>query len=446
MLSSTDGVSFVSHANPENNDFSRWLSLQLARLGYPVWCDLTRLLGGEDFWHDIEVVIRQGTAKFLYVLSRDSNEKQGPLQELSVALAIARQKGLHDFIIPLKIDDLPYQDINIQLNRLNAIDFSNGWAAGLKRLVEKLELDGVPKDPRFSPSSVADWWSNVGSPGQSVLRSLEVYKSNWFPIEDMPEVAYLHAVPPFAQQSDFWDLPFPYWDMGRAVFSFARADDVNRYLRNGVRVGSSLEVNPFDFLNGLDSSFVVSEQDARRAMVGLLRKGWRSFVRSVGMCEHRLSNRMPAFYLPNDLVHRNRVRVSEVGQQPTWRALVGYRSRGVSSDGDPLKRYWHFAVDVPVGLEPTLMYKLVPHILFSTDGKEVLDDGNVQRYRRRQGRDWWNDEWRDRTLGLMSWLAGGSPHVLLPLGPGVSVKVNSDPICFTSPVTYEDPKKNKAQD
>jgi len=49
---------FVSHANPEDNLFTRWLALRLAREGYPVWSDLTKLLGGEDFWRDIEVAIR----------------------------------------------------------------------------------------------------------------------------------------------------------------------------------------------------------------------------------------------------------------------------------------------------------------------------------------------------------------------------------------------------
>ena len=68
---------FVSHANPEDNEFARWLALQLAREGYAVWCDLTKLLGGETFWRDIESSIRQRTAKFLYVLSHTSNVKDG---------------------------------------------------------------------------------------------------------------------------------------------------------------------------------------------------------------------------------------------------------------------------------------------------------------------------------------------------------------------------------
>ena len=74
---------FVSHANPEDNEFALWVTLQLAKEGYPVWCDLTRLLGGEDFWVDIENAIRERAVKFLYVLSNTSNTKPGPLKELT---------------------------------------------------------------------------------------------------------------------------------------------------------------------------------------------------------------------------------------------------------------------------------------------------------------------------------------------------------------------------
>ncbi|MBZ5503834.1 MAG: toll/interleukin-1 receptor domain-containing protein [Acidobacteriia bacterium] len=39
----------ISHAT-EDNEFTLWLALQLAKEGYRVWCDLTKLLGGENFW------------------------------------------------------------------------------------------------------------------------------------------------------------------------------------------------------------------------------------------------------------------------------------------------------------------------------------------------------------------------------------------------------------
>jgi len=83
---------FLSHAGPEDNVFTRWLALQLANEGYPLWCDLTKLLGGEAFWEDIQIAYKERTAKFLFVLSRASNEKKGTLDELDCALGVSRPK------------------------------------------------------------------------------------------------------------------------------------------------------------------------------------------------------------------------------------------------------------------------------------------------------------------------------------------------------------------
>ena len=65
----------LSHANPEDNEFTLWLALQLANEGYRVWCDLTKLLGGEVFWDNIEEVIKARAVKVLYVLSRTSEDQ-----------------------------------------------------------------------------------------------------------------------------------------------------------------------------------------------------------------------------------------------------------------------------------------------------------------------------------------------------------------------------------
>ena len=103
---------FLSHAGADN-EFTMWLALQLAREGYPVWCDLTKLLGGEDFWKDINKAIRERVVKFIYVLSRISNEKDEPLQELAIAKKVAKQNNsLHDFVLPALIDGLSTTDFN----------------------------------------------------------------------------------------------------------------------------------------------------------------------------------------------------------------------------------------------------------------------------------------------------------------------------------------------
>lgn len=92
-------ILFLSHANPDDNEFARWLALQLAAEGYAVWCDLTKLLGGEQFWQDIQGTIQHRTIRFLFVLSRSSNAKSGTLDELTLAQAVEKRLKLNDFII-----------------------------------------------------------------------------------------------------------------------------------------------------------------------------------------------------------------------------------------------------------------------------------------------------------------------------------------------------------
>jgi len=113
----------LSHANPEDDEFTLWLALQLANEGYRVWCDLTKLLGGEVFWDNIEDVIQTRAAKVLYVLSRTSNAKDGPLKELHFAQGVAKKDKLKDFVIPLHIDDLPHGDVTIEITRVNTVQF-----------------------------------------------------------------------------------------------------------------------------------------------------------------------------------------------------------------------------------------------------------------------------------------------------------------------------------
>ena len=183
---------FVSHANPEDNMFTRWLSLRLAREGYPVWCDLTKLLGGEDFWRDVEAAMRDRTARFLFVLSKTSNQKQGTLDELALARKVRKQ--IHDFIIPLRIDDLRPDDITIELQRLAFIDISKSWVAGYKQLLEALEKAGVARDPRFTPDAVTKWWMDNYPAAEGVSATPERYLSNWFEFSSIPSSLRLHSI------------------------------------------------------------------------------------------------------------------------------------------------------------------------------------------------------------------------------------------------------------
>ena len=82
---------FISHATPDDDDFTKWLSLKLIGLGYDVWCDILFLDKGVDFWSNIEKEIRENTSKFLIVSSTAGNQREGVLKELAVATKVKKQ-------------------------------------------------------------------------------------------------------------------------------------------------------------------------------------------------------------------------------------------------------------------------------------------------------------------------------------------------------------------
>ncbi|HQQ74916.1 MAG TPA: toll/interleukin-1 receptor domain-containing protein [Pseudomonadales bacterium] len=172
---------FISHAYPEDNEFARWLALQLANAGYPVWCDLTNLLGGEIIWDDVQRIIKEKAAKVIFVHSRHSNQRDGTLQEIHFAKAVVRSEGLKNFIIPLRIDPLVQDEIAIQLQRIAPIDFHRSWAEGLAQLLKKFEDDRVPRDANFNPQAVSTWWRKQFSADYGVVAETEEVLSNWYP-------------------------------------------------------------------------------------------------------------------------------------------------------------------------------------------------------------------------------------------------------------------------
>ena len=104
--------------------------------------------------------------------------------------------GITDFIIPLRIDNLPYKEINVAIHRLNVIDFTKGWATGLERVLKKLEKDRVPSAAdRFNPTAVGEWWRERREGGEILRPTPEPLLSNWFPIHSIPGSCFAWPVP-----------------------------------------------------------------------------------------------------------------------------------------------------------------------------------------------------------------------------------------------------------
>ena len=98
---------FISHATPEDNEFTIWLGAKLSAMGYEVWADVLRLRGGHDWQRRLEAALRNRACKVLLIANPISVEKQGVRNEIQIASDVAR--GLKDdsFVVPLRTK--PYQ-------------------------------------------------------------------------------------------------------------------------------------------------------------------------------------------------------------------------------------------------------------------------------------------------------------------------------------------------
>jgi hypothetical protein len=431
----TRDMLFLSHASPEDNEFALWLALQLANEGYPVWCDLTKLLGGERFWTNIEKAIRGRTRKFLYVLSTTSNEKDGPRRELQLAQSVERTEKLSDFVIPLHIDSLPFSDANILLQGIIGISFKAGWQTGLANLLKKLDDEAIPKKSGFNPGTVADWWRDNCGPDQGILNEPEYYRSNWFQVRDLPRL-YVHTL----RRSGIGlieipaEPPVPVFQDGISLFSFAKASEIKAHLEQGdISIAESADFSCRDYIERAPDDRARRKRES--CLGNLLRIAWESSIVARKLPQHALANRASCSYFISGFAPDNTISFQGVFGKPAERAMIGYKT---VRNG---KRYWHFGFSCKVICRPMLVCVVRAHVLFSDDAKNIWTSaGRLHRARRSQCKNWWNPIWRDRILAAVSWLSDEDGVMRIPVADGLTVEVCRDPVRFESPVSYRDPQ------
>lgn len=243
---------FISHANPQDNEFASWLGTRLIGAGYTVWSDLLRLVGGEPFWRDIGDAIKDHAAIVVLVLSRAATQKPGVLDEIALAVGTGRKLQNPKFIIPTRLDDLPFDEFPEQVIRLNAIDFHGNWADGLNQLRKALEEHGVPRNDHETDQSIDEFRAFRLRQSASVEARSETVEASWVRIKSLPAQATLcryHAEPKtVAATVRRFRTPVVPWD--RLGFGFARAAEIVEAETPDIGVEHAYDVQLQPFLEG----------------------------------------------------------------------------------------------------------------------------------------------------------------------------------------------------
>ena len=429
---------FLSHATPEDNAFAGWLASQLAIHGYEVWCDLTKLLGGEKFWNDIDEAIDRYAFRVLFASTLHSNQKPGTLRELKLALDAQGKHDIRDFLVPLKVDQFPFGATDARIRDLNFVRFDESWEVGLKQLLSLLEREQAPKSPQASAQSVMEWRQrSLDNRRKHFIRD-DTYFSNWFALT-LPERIYFHRIAgPAARLKDAAkDLPYPCRLHGEHLITFATPLSVNEALGPTIAVASSLDAKTQDFITGGDSRLTLAAFDSNNIVTDLVQKAWNATLEGRGFCKHELGSGYNAWFFPNGKLEKNRAHFVAKGGRRAFRQLVGNKSKKTPDGGRAPDGFWHYAISGSPHIQNCSRIALHHHVIFTDDGKTPWPNADrMLKARRSVCKQWWNAEWRDRLFAICAALGDDSNELHLAVGGDEAIRISITPMSFTSPWSY----------
>lgn len=421
---------FISHATPEDNDFTIWLASRLKLLGYKVWIDKNALLGGEKFWEDIDQIIRNHAAKVLLVYSKhicqkDDNGnfvqgklKDGIYKEYSLSESIAKQNNLNDFIILMNVDSSTY-NLFIGADRLNQIPFYDNWAEGLSQLEKKLSKDGIPQSPELTDTEFFNWYTTQYVAPNGIVSRKELYFNNWWPISPLPEYFYIFEFRSEKQAKAVYlannnDLPIA--RISNYVSAFEASPDFRVKSDEGfikVKHQNVHRIRLSDLLLGFDATDYPTQRDAENHIKHLLQRVFHLLMKRRGLAWYEMANKRMAYFHTLKSLEAMKVKF-----EFPHRAVDKTKTKNLIGKHKNLGK-WHFAVSAKPILTPTVAFSLKNHIAFTDDGltiwtkqKEIIKDGvkvvekevdkdRIHTHRRAKGKRLFNEEWRDLLIGFL---------------------------------------------
>jgi hypothetical protein len=411
-------------------------------LGYKTWVDKNKLLGGEIQWNDIQEQLKNHTIKLLLVYSRNILDEKGNLRsgiakELGFAESIASNEKLEDFIIPLKIDsDAPYNQF-IGSNIIMHIDFCENWADGLTSLQKKLEKSNIPKQDSLNDRLLANWCQDKFFSDCSIIKKKEILYSSWWKINDCPGDCYLYEFQNDSVASKVVELnnDIPIACITNYITTFEKdlklehSDEIGL---NKIIIKKVYKFSIADLYSKENTTSFPSRLDYRNHFTNLMSAIIDRFFKSNGLLIYELSNGK-AYYLPKiDNFKRIPFRLHR-------HPKIKHKALG----GIFYDKYWHYAVSVKFLLSPFFCFSLKSHIIFTSDGFAPIADKDIQHsYRRRKGKAYFNDDWRNFLLVFIQRLRDDNNEIKVKLSSDDQKMTFKDfPIMFITEYGYHEPKK-----
>ena len=417
---------FISHATPTDNKFAAWLAARLELHGYEVWVDIRTLDPAVDFWNTIETTIREDTVKFLFIATKVSvlGNRDGIKKELAVADRV-RKVGLPDFIVPLRVDDVSFDDFPVEIVRLNGIDFKGDWGDGLVKLLEYLDKQGIEKTT--PPSAQMDvalkrWKTATESNSVVSLPKSDDYYSNLFPIT-LPDFMYVYDDTKL--EDSLKKQHRPYKKSGFLIITLVCPDCMKN--NSGIEANHQA-VNVRELL----------ENNAEAVIFGFPLRNLRNDL--VNLVNWELGELLYQNGLRRYKPVANRHSKSKYFFRRGTKSKRHEQSRPKSLSGGYKGKYWHFAQSAFYTEFPIEGVIFRSHLLFTEGNDEPFPDALQIKARRSKGKLFFNNDWRNLLQAAMFSHAKGADKIIKNICcENNQLAVRRDPYVFSSDKGYIEP-------
>jgi len=410
---------FISYAW-EDAALAEWLARKLMAMGFGIWIDRFKNLGGDIWPENIDNAIKHRSYRMLHLLSKSSLNKENPSKERQLALALGKERN-EQFLIPLNVDDLSPEELPWQLTDIQYIGFMD-WAEGLSKLRETLYEQNCP---RVFEQKGPDLAIRSCLPVNAINDEFEVLHSNCYEVLQIPEVVQRYECKVPFTRLDVKRVSKTDWPCFRVsdswVLSFqpppASLMQKHRFARKG---GSCWQI--CEDVDGVKSGTIVKN---------LLRKSLSCIFANKGLvtCQRGYWH----FPQPDNITVK----------WLNFKCYTGRRSRvkawGVRTIRGEEVRYalgCKVVIRDDILPEYTFQVKLRLH-LTNPDGNE-LDQRRIPSRRKAIARNWWNHEWLLRQEAIMWFLAEGAESFSWGNTDETKVVFSSRPVSGQVPSSLDD--------
>jgi hypothetical protein len=410
----------ISYAR-NDTPVAEWLARKLIAEGYRVWCDRFPSLGEDNYPDDVEAAIHTRVARVVALYSRASLDDADIVRQRAIAFGLGKQTP--EFMIPLRLESLPLEQMDQATRQLIFLPFEVNWAEGLRSLLAKLRALASPKLVPNGQGLAASTF--LGR--DAISDTAETIVTNYLPVERLPDrlLRFRARQALSGNALDEMRVNWAFRGVSEWLFlSFQQppASVADKHQLELVGTGFWRGIAKVE---GIVTGNLVSELIRKALGIQCMRMGLQ-LCRQTGL-----------HYFPDGLLPGNRLK---------YRWPDG-RSSAISSCGErkfkrgkieELYRYY-LAPDFYVSQDLVDDFAVLLRIrvrISDTEGS-ALQPRKANSRRKHLCKDWWNGEWLSRMLGVSQFL-GRDGRIVIGDQDDEQIVIGAAPALLLAPKSIDE--------